>query len=122
MKMDPIDEEKISFITERGTYCYKVIPFGLKNAITTYQHLTSKMFVQYLGKFIQVNIDDILVKSMKSSQHLQHLEENFGILNQYGMKFNQAKCSFGSRKFLGHIFQGIEVNTNQMKEILDMSL
>ena len=42
--MNPDDHEKTSFITERGTYCYKVMPFGLKNAGPTYQRLVNKMF------------------------------------------------------------------------------
>ena len=42
--MDPNDQEKTSFITGQGTYCYRVMPFGLKNAGATYQRLVNKMF------------------------------------------------------------------------------
>ena len=44
ISMDPNDQEKTSFVTEQGTYCYRVIPFGLKNAGATYQRLVNKMF------------------------------------------------------------------------------
>ena len=42
--MRPDDQEKTAFITDRGTYCYKVMPFGLKNAGATYQRLVNRMF------------------------------------------------------------------------------
>ena len=44
IRMDPSDQEKTSFITGQGTYCYQVMPFGLKNAGATYQRLVNKMF------------------------------------------------------------------------------
>lgn len=48
--MDPEDQEKTAFITERGTYCYEVMPFGLKNAGATYQRLVNNMFAGQLAK------------------------------------------------------------------------
>ncbi|KAG7532877.1 Integrase catalytic core [Arabidopsis thaliana x Arabidopsis arenosa] len=93
--MDPEDQEKTSFITYRGTYCYKVMPFGLKNAGATYQRLVNKMFHEHLGKTMEVYIDDMLVKSLKKEDHIKHLEECFDFLNRYQMKLNPAKCTFG---------------------------
>ena len=45
------DQEKISFITKDGTYCYKVMPFGLKNTRATYQRLVNGMFKDLIGSF-----------------------------------------------------------------------
>ncbi|KAG7579151.1 Ribonuclease H-like superfamily [Arabidopsis thaliana x Arabidopsis arenosa] len=122
--MDPEDQEKTSFITDRGTYCYKVMPFGLKNAGATYQRLVNKMFHEHLGKTMEVYIDDMLVKSSKKEDHIKHLEECFEILNQYQMKLNPAKCTFGvpSGEFLGYIVtkRGIEANPNQINAFLNM--
>ncbi|KAG7583597.1 Ribonuclease H domain [Arabidopsis suecica] len=122
--MDPEDQEKTSFITDRGTYCYKVMPFGLKNAGATYQRLVNKMFHKHLGKTMEVYIDDMLVKSLKKEDHIKHLEECFEILNQYQMKLNPAKCTFGvpSGEFLGYIVtkRGIEANPNQINAFLNM--
>ena len=61
--MHPDDQEKTTFITEMGIFCYKVMPFGMKNASATYQRLVNKMFADYLGNTMEVYIDDILVKS-----------------------------------------------------------
>ena len=89
------DQEKTSFITDRGTYCYKVMPFGLKNAGASYQRLVNKMFAEQQGKTVEVYIDDMLVKSLKATDHIQHLRQCFDVLNKYNMKLNPAKCTFG---------------------------
>ena len=44
IKMSEEDQEKIAFITSQGFYCYKVMPFGLKNVGATYRRLVNKMF------------------------------------------------------------------------------
>ncbi|XP_031254693.1 uncharacterized protein LOC116112724 [Pistacia vera] len=74
--MHPSDQEKTAFITERGTYCYKVMPFGLKNVGATYQQLVNKMFSDHLGETMEVYIDDMLVKSLIAEQHLDHLSQS----------------------------------------------
>ena len=93
--MHPDDREKTSFITDKGTYCYKVMPLGLKNAGATYQRLVNRMFADKLGNTMEVYIDDMLVKSLRAADHLNHLKECFKTLNEYGMKLNPAKCTFG---------------------------
>ena len=54
ISMDPGDQEKTSFITGQGTYCYRVMPFGLKNAGATYQRLVNKMFQKQIGASMEV--------------------------------------------------------------------
>lgn len=65
---------------------------------------------------MEVYVDDILVKSKESHQHLLHLEEMFQILDRFGMKLNPAKCSFRETygNFLGHFVlrRGIEADLN----------
>ncbi|XP_070014613.1 uncharacterized protein [Nicotiana sylvestris] len=121
IKMDPLDEEKASFIKDKGTYCCKIMPFGLKNAGATYQRLVTKMFQEHLGKTMEVYIDDILVKSQQSGDHISHLFDTFHILQKFNMKLNPKKCAFGvsSGKFLGFLVsnRGIEVNLAQIKAI-----
>ncbi|KAG7564205.1 Ribonuclease H domain [Arabidopsis suecica] len=90
----------------------------------TYQRLVNKMFHEHLGKTMEVYIDDMLVKSLKKEDHIKHLEKCFEILNQYQMKLNPAKCTFGvpSGEFLGYIVtkRGIEANPNQINAFLNM--
>jgi hypothetical protein len=61
--MYPENREKTAFITDRGLYCYKVMPFGLKNVRATYQQLVNKMFQAQIGRNMEVYLDDMLVKS-----------------------------------------------------------
>ena len=89
--MHPDDREKMAFITDRGTYCYKVMPFGLKNAGATYQRLVNKMFAERLGVPMEVYIDDMLVKFKMAADHIDHLKDCFLVLNKYDMKLNPTK-------------------------------
>ena len=124
ISMDPDDQEKTSFVTAQGTYCYRVMPFGLKNAGATYQRLVNRMFQKQIGTTMEVYIDDILVKSTTAELHIAHLSEAFQILRDYNMKLNPAKCAFGVSvgKFLGFIVnhRGIEANPDKIKVMLDM--
>lgn len=103
--MNPDDQEKTVFITPRGTYCYNVIPFGLKNAGATYQRTVNKMFGKKIGKTMKAYIDDMVVKSKLSSEHLDNLGHVFDVLLEYKLRLNAEKCAFGvsSGKFLGYM-------------------
>ena len=124
IRMDPSDQEKTSFVTGQGTYCYQLMPFGLKNAEATYQRLVNKMFQKQIGASMEVYIDDTLVKSVKAELHVAHLAESLQVLKNYNMKLNPTKCAFGvsAGKFLGFIVnsRGIEANPDKIKVVLDI--
>ena len=126
ISMDPDDQEKTSFVTGQGTYCYRVMPFGLKNAGATYQRLVNKMFQKQIGTSMEVYMDDMLVKSIIAELHIAHLAKVFQILKTYNMKLNPAKCAFrvSVEKFLGFVVnnRGIEANPDKIKAVLDMLL
>ena len=117
--MHPGDEEKTSFILEWGTYCYKRMLFGLKNAGATFQKLTNKMFSRMLGKMMEIYIGDKLVKSTKAKDQIRHLEECFNVLRMNGMKLNLTKYMFkgSSTKFLGFLMtqRGSKLARNRSK-------
>ena len=94
------DQENAAFISPTGNYHYKVMPFSLKNAGSTYQRMMTKMFKPQLGKTIEVYIDDMMV-----SEHVRDLENIFKILRKHKLGLNASKCSFavGSSKFLGYM-------------------
>ena len=112
--MSLCDQDHTSFITDLGLYCYHVMPFGLKNAGATYQRMVNRLFKNQIGKSMEVYVDDMLVKSKISSNHVHDLSEMFDVLCQYDMKLNPLKCFFGITlgKFLGFIIssRGIEAN------------
>ena len=98
IKMHPMDEEKTSFITEKSCYCYKVMPFGLKNAGATYQRLMDKVLAPKLGRNVQAYVDDMVVTSLEKSQHVADLEELFATIAKYKLKLNPEKCIFSVRR------------------------
>ncbi|KAI5334662.1 hypothetical protein L3X38_024795 [Prunus dulcis] len=124
--MHPEDQAHTSFITDRGLYCYKVMPFGLKNAGATYQRLVNHLFAPLIGSTMEVYVDDMLVKSRTADQHIPNLSAMFTILKQYKMRLNPTKCAFGvaSGKFLGFMIsqRGIEANPEKIQAILDMTI
>ena len=89
------DQEKIAFITPVGNYHYKVMPFDLKNADSTYQRMMTGIFKSLLGKNIEIYIDNMVVKSKMVSEHLGDLQVVFEILRSYKLRLNASKCSFG---------------------------
>ena len=115
------DQAKIAFVTFVGNYHYKVMPFSLKNAGSTYQRMMTKMFEPQLGKNVEVYIDDMAVKSKLVSEHVGDLTSIFKILKEHKLRLNAFKCSFGVGlgKFLGYMVthRGIEVNPDQIKAI-----
>ena len=125
IKMEEADQEKTSFVTSQGLFCYKVMPFGLKNAGATYQRLMNKMFTHQIGRNVQVYVDDMLVKSLREDDHLGDLQETFDTLQTYNMKLNPSKCAFGvtAGKFLGFMVshRGIEVNPEKVRAIMELS-
>ncbi|KAI5335078.1 hypothetical protein L3X38_025211 [Prunus dulcis] len=124
--MHPEDQAHTNFITDRGLYCYKVMPFGLKNAGATYQRLVNHLFAPLIGNTMEVYVDDMLVKSRTADQHIPNLSAMFTILKQYKMRLNPTKCAFGvaSGKFLGFMIsqRGIEANPEKIQAILDMTI
>ena len=105
IKINEEDQKKTSFVTSQGLFCYKVMPFGLKNAGATYQRLMNKMFAYQIGRNIQVYVDDMLVKSLCENDHLNDLQETFNTLRSYNMKLNPNKCVFEvtAGKFMGFL-------------------
>ena len=108
------DQEKTTFVMPTGNYHYKVMPFGPKNAGSTYQRMITRMFEPRLGKNIEIYVDDMVVKSKVVIEHLEDLSDIFDVLRRHKLRLNASKCSFGvgSIKFLGYMVthRGIKVN------------
>ncbi|KAM1716541.1 hypothetical protein ACFX11_024497 [Malus domestica] len=122
--MYELDKEKTEFVIEWGTYCYKVMPFGLKNAGATNQRLVNVMFKKQIGVTMKVYVDDIMVNGKQRSDHIHNLAKTLNILRKYKMKLNPTKCTFGvsSGRFLGYLViqRGIEAYPKQIRAIIEM--
>nr|GMC57973.1 Transposon Ty3-G Gag-Pol polyprotein [Ipomoea batatas] len=95
IRMAPEDEELAAFRTPKGIYCYKVMPFGLKNAGATYQRAMQRIFDDMLHKMVECYVDDLVVKSKVRIDHLGHLRKVFDRLRKFQLKMNPLKCAFG---------------------------
>ncbi|XP_072080975.1 uncharacterized protein [Arachis hypogaea] len=119
------DEEKTAFITPDGTYCYRVMPFGLKNAGATYQRLVNKIFRNLSGNKIEVYIDDMLAKTESGEQLTDDLKVIMNTLRKHQMRLNPTKCAFGMEagKFLGFMItqRGVEANPEKCRAVLEMT-
>ena len=124
IRMNPKDEELTAFRTPKGIYCYKVMPFGLKNAGATYQRAMQKIFDNVLHKYVECYVDDLVVKTKRRENHLVDLRSVFNHLRKYQLKMNPRKCAFGvtSGKFLGFIVRhrGIEIDQSKIEAIQKM--
>ena len=122
--MSKDDEEKTSFITPYGTYCYVKMPFGLKNAGATFQRLMQKTFNPQIGRNLEAYVDDLVVKSINAGDHLSDLHETFNNLRRHNLKLNPEKCVFGvsAGKLLGFLVsaRGIEANPAKISAIDQM--
>lgn len=99
-------------------------PFGLKNVGETYQRSMNSMFHDIIDTFMQVYIDDIVIKSSLGSGHLDHLRRSFRRMRKNGLKMDPLKCAFyvGVGDFLDFVVhkKDIEINQKKTKEILDI--
>ena len=65
IKIHPSDEVKTTFTVDRVVYCYKVMPFGLKNAGATFQQMVNEVFKELIRNIMEVYVNEMLVKSLK---------------------------------------------------------
>jgi hypothetical protein len=115
------DQIKTSFITPYGAYCYRTMPFGLRNAGATYQRCMQKCLHDQIDKNVQVYVANVFIKTKEGRTLIDDLRETFANLRRFRMKLNLAKCTFGvpSGKLLGFLVssQGIEVNPDKIRVI-----
>ena len=119
IRMAPEDMEKTTFITEWGTFCYRVMPFGLKNAGATYRRMATTLLHDMMHRKVEVYVDDMIVKSKDREGHVQALQKFFE--RKYKLRLNPQKCADGvtSGKLLGFVVsqRGIEVDPDKVKAI-----
>ena len=125
MEMDEDSKEKTAFICHRGLYQYRRLPFGLTNVPSEFQRFMNKVLAPFLGKFVAVFIDDIVVYSMSKSKHEKHLMMVFNKLQEYNLTLKPSKCSLNLSevKLLGYIIgeHGIRSNPEKVETLKNMA-
>ena len=100
---------------------YVKMPFRLMNVGATFQREMDISFVEELGKFIVIYLDDVIVYSQSDEEHLQHLIRVFEKCRKFGISLNPKKILFGLEegKLLGHIISkdGIKIDPNRIEAI-----
>jgi len=104
MKMESESKEKTAFVTRHGKWQFKIMPFGLVNAPSTFQRMMNLILSGLLWASIMCYMDDLIVYSKTFSQHLKDLEKLFERLEDNNVFLKPSKCFFGMFKvnILGH--------------------
>lgn len=117
------DEWLTAFRTRYGLFEYLVMPFGLANAPSTFQHYVNDVLRPYLDVFCTAYIDDVLIYSDDLATHKRHVNLVLGALNEAGLQLDIDKCEFHKTEvlYLGLIIttNGIRMDPKKIKAILD---
>ena len=115
--MAPEDADKTAFITRRGMFRFRTMPFGLCNAVATFQRLMDLTLSGLNLEICLAYLDDIIVFSSTPEQHLERLEKVFRRLQEANLKLKPSKCSLMQTEvsFLGHVVNGSGISTDPEK-------
>nr|GEX03715.1 reverse transcriptase domain-containing protein [Tanacetum cinerariifolium] len=123
IQMEKEEEHKTTFHAQKGVYCYRKMPFVLKNTGATYQRLVDKVFESQIGRNMEAYMEDIVIKGIDEEEMLADIKEPSERLQKINMKLNQ-KCSFEmeEEQFLGHVVskKGIKANPSKIQVLTSL--
>jgi len=111
------DIEKTAFVSRYGLYEFTVMPFGLSNAPATFMRMMNNLLADFIDKFVQAFLDDVLVYSKTMEEHLKHLRLVLSRLREQKLYAKLSKCSFlrNQMEFLGHVISAEGIATDPEK-------
>ncbi|MFN7739640.1 MAG: reverse transcriptase domain-containing protein, partial [Cyanobacteriota bacterium] len=117
VRIHPEDVEKTAFRTHLGHHEWLVVPFGLQGAPSCFQRLMNHYLRAYIGRFVIVYLDDILIYSKTKEEHMEHLERVLKILQEKELYAKGSKCDLFKNKvhFLGFIVEDSQIQTDPEK-------
>jgi hypothetical protein len=120
--MAPKDMKKTALITKTRLYDWTVMPFGLKNATSTFTRTMAEVFKDLGSAFLKVVVDDLNVHNETWGEHIQHLDAVLCKLREVNLKLNPSKCCFAAKTitFLGHMVnkEGIRPDPGKIEVVL----
>ena len=119
--MDDDSRDNTTFVTRKGTFRFRVMPFWLTGAPATFQRLMDLVMCGLNIDICLVYLDDIIVFAVDVTGHLNRLPTVFGRLQAAGLKLKPSKCRLFQRRvtFLGHVVshQGIETDPEKITSV-----
>jgi hypothetical protein len=121
IEMEEKDKEKTAFICSQKLFEYNVMPFDLTNISAIFQRMMDKTLKKYIGKFVTVYLDDIMIYSKSFEEHIEHIEKVLMKLEEINTIIKLKKCEFGKRniEFLRYIVRknGLQLEVKKVEKI-----
>jgi hypothetical protein len=121
IKIREEDQEKTAFVTPRGVYQFRVLPFGISVAPSVYQRLINCVFASRGWRHTLAYLDDLIIFTKTFAEHLEELQAVFNLIRKAKLKLNPKKCTFFEQrvKYLGYIVskEGISTDPNKIRAV-----
>lgn len=123
MAIDPKDADKTAFVTRRGIFRWKVMPFGLCNAPATFQRLMDIVLSGVNFEICLVYLDDVIIFGSAVEEHLDRLRQLFQRLRGAPLKLKPSKCRLLCRtvSFLGQMVtpERVAMDPSKVRDVIE---